>query len=249
MKDEEGHNYTFAGFSRIPWHPKRDYIYLDKYLDELQEDIYPQPPDVIHTDLAKRIIDMWIPMIDVKDVLDVGCGEAFCQKFFEDHNITYRGVCLGKDFKEAARLGRHVMEEDFHFLPDGEETWDLVFARHALEHSPMPLIALMEWHRVARKHLILVLPKPKFWLFLGRNHYSVVTASQARFLLHRSGWEIMQEDHSHEWEYRFLCRKVERVFDPKEGYLWAYESENLGWLDMAEPFVYDEEEEVEEVEA
>ena len=151
-------------------------------------------------------------------------------------------VIDGQDFEKAKKLGRHVLEEDFHFLPDGDEAFDLIFARHALEHSPMPILALMEWHRVAKKYLILVLPKPKFWLFLGRNHYSVVTDSQAKFLLHRSGWDIIEEDHSHEWEYRYLCEKVEREFDPEEAYLWAYRDENLSWLDMAEPFEYEKEE-------
>lgn len=239
---EDGHTYFFGSLPEMPWKRLRNYFHIDGYLNELGEDIYPQPPDKIHTELSKTVIDTWIPKISVKSVLDVGCGEAFCQKFFEDHGLEYLGVCLGEDFNEAVKLGRHVLEEDFHFLPHGDETFDLIFARHALEHSPMPLLALMEWHRVGRKHLIVVLPKPKFWLFVGRNHYSVVTDSQAKFLLHRSGWEIIEEDHEHEWEYRYLCRKVERVFDPKEGYLWAYRDENLAWLDMAEPFEYNVEE-------
>ena len=240
---EDGHVYTFGGWPEMPWKRLRNYHHIDGYLNELAQDIYPQPPDNEHTTQAKLVIDKWIPEIDVEHVLDVGCGEAFCQDFFEDHGLNYRGVCLGKDFEEAKRLGRHVLEQDFHFLHDGDEMWDLIFARHALEHSPMPILALMEWHRVAKKNLILVLPKPKFWLFLGRNHYSVVTDSQAKFLLHRSGWDIIEEDHSHEWEYRYLCEKVEREFDPDEGYLWAYRDEKLEWLEMAEPFVYDKEEE------
>jgi hypothetical protein len=230
---EEGHNYTFGGWPEMPWKRLRNYHYIDKYLNELAQDVYPQPPDQEHTKQAKLVIDKWIPEIDVEDVQD----------FFEDHGLTYRGVCLGEDFENAKKLGRHVLDEDFHFLPDGDETRDLIFARHALEHSPMPILALMEWHRVARKHLILVLPKPKFWLFLGRNHYSVVTDSQAKYLLHRSGWEVIEEDHEHEWEYRYLCEKVERVFDPEEAYLWAYRDEKLEWLDMAENFGSEEDEE------
>jgi hypothetical protein len=215
------HNYFYGGLPRMPWHPKRDYIFIDRYLDELAQDIYEQPPDIEHTKLSKEIIDKWIPEIRVHDVLDVGSGEGFCQPFFEKYNLV--------------EDGKRVYEQDFHFIPDGDDTWDLIFARHALEHSPMPLLALMEWHRVARYNLILVLPKPKFWLFIGRNHYSVVTGSQARFLLDRAGWEIIEEDFEHEWEYRFLCEKKERIFSPDTEYLWTYEDENTAWLDMAEP--------------
>jgi hypothetical protein len=234
---DDGHNYFFGGWIEMPWKPKRNYEHIDKYLTELEEDIYPQPPDAEHTAQAKYVIDNWVEDLDILDVLDVGCGEAFCQPFFEEHGLLYRGVCLGEDYEKAKELRRTILEEDFHFLPDGDDTWDLIFARHALEHSPMPLIALMEWHRVARKYLIVILPKPRFWLFLGRNHYSVVTASQARFLLDRAGWKILEEDHEHEWEYRFLCEKGKREFKPNEGYLWAYENESLDWLDMVEPSI------------
>jgi hypothetical protein len=241
---EDGHNYFFGGWREMPWKTKRNFKHIDNYLTEIEQDIYPQPVDAEHTNLAKYVIDNWADDLDAEHVLDVGCGEAFCQPFFEEHNFEYLGVCLGSDYEEAKELGRTVIQEDFHFLSLEDETWDLIFARHALEHSPMPLLALMEWHRVATTYLILVLPKPKFWLFIGRNHYSVVTGSQARFLLDRSGWEIIEEDHDHKWEYRFLCKKKERVFDPNEGYLWAYENESLDWLDIVEPS--GEEEEVEE---
>jgi hypothetical protein len=246
---EDGHNYTFGGWPEMPWKRIRNYHYIDGYLNELLEDVYPQPPDVGHTEQAMAVIDKWIPVIKPENVLDVGCGEAFCQPMFEYHGVEYRGVSLGEDFEKAKKIGRNVLDEDFHFLPDGENAYDLIFARHALEHSPMPILALMEWHRVGKKYLILVLPKPKFWMFLGRNHYSVVTASQARFLLHRSGWTIIEEDHDHEWEYRFLCGKGRRSFNPDEGYLWAYKDEDLSWLYMAEPEKEEEEEVLEVVEA
>jgi len=235
------HNYTFGGWPAMPWKVQRDYTNIDKYLTELEQDIYPQPPDIEHTKEARYVIDNWIPKIRVLDVLDVGCGEGFCQPMFEKLDVEYWGICLGEDYKKAKKLGRNVREMNFHFINEPDKTFDLIFARHALEHSPMPILALMEWHRVARKHLILILPKPKFWLFVGRNHYSVVTDSQAKFLLHRSGWKVIREDHSHEWEYRYLCRKVERVFDPDEGYLWAYEGEDISWLDMAEANLVEEE--------
>jgi SAM-dependent methyltransferase len=243
MKNDNGHNYTFP-VAQIPWHPKRDYIFIDRYLDELAQDVYPQPPDIEHTKQAKAVIDKWIPDLDVTNVLDVGCGEGFCQPFFEEYKILYLGICLGEDVEKAAKAYRAVVPMDFHFIGYKDIRYDLIFARHALEHSPMPILALMEWHRVAKKYLILVLPKPKFWLFVGRNHYSVVTGSQARFLLHRSGWEIVEEDFEHEWEYRFLCKKVVRQFDPDEGYNWAYKDEELEWLDMAEPTKEEEEVEV-----
>ena len=98
---DDGHNYRFGGWPEMPWKTKRNYKHIDNYLTELEQDIYPQPPDIEHTKLAKYVIDNWVADLDIRDVLDVGCGEAFCQPFFEEYELFYNGVCLGNDFVKA----------------------------------------------------------------------------------------------------------------------------------------------------
>ena len=39
---------------------------------------------------------------------------------------------------------------DYNFLEYPDNSFDLVFSRHSLEHSPFPVLTLMEWYRVAR---------------------------------------------------------------------------------------------------
>ena len=225
----------------MPWkNPVRNYKYIDQHLNELLDDVYDQPPDAVHTALALTVLDKWISKISMcRSVLDVGCGEAFLQEHFENLDIEYAGVCLGNDYVKAKELGRNVERHDFNFLPYKDESFDLIFARHALEHSVMPIITLMEWHRIAKNWLCLIMPKPKFWTFVGRNHYSVMALSQCRFLLQRSGWKVMWEDHSHIFEYRFMCEKVHRVFN-QEVKAVMYETDDLTWLDEAEEDEYEE---------
>lgn len=189
----------------------RDYKRIDEYYNELMLDIYPQPPDEGHTAWAMEVIDGWIASIadQCGNVLDVGCGEGFLQEAFENLGFGYVGVSLGADVTEAEKKTRNVWEQDFHFLSFADENFDLVFSRHALEHSPMPLFALMEWHRVSRAWLCLILPNPRFWTDYGKNHYSVLRLNQTKFLLDRAGWEIISQDHTR-YEFRFLCQKVER---------------------------------------
>jgi len=225
----------------MPWeHKVRNFNYINGYLDELLEDVYEQPPDKVHTLLAvTATMDMLYGLDDCKTVLDVGCGEAFLQDTFEEMGMEYLGVCLGKDYRIALDNGKNVDEQDFSFLPYPEETFDLVFARHSLEHSPMPILTLFEWHRVAKNWLCLIMPKPKFWQFIGRNHYSVMALSQCRVLLRRAGWNITYEDHSHPWEYRFLCEKVHRVFEA-EVPVDMYQDDDLSWIDEHEGGEYEE---------
>jgi len=194
----------------------RDYTNIEKYLNELEQDIYEQSSDEWHTKMAKEVIDDWIPKLDkCESVLDVGCGSGFCMSMFEDFGIDYFGITLGEDFKKYPFESDKIFSCDFSFVCWDDNAIDLIFSRHSLEHSPMPLLTLMEWHRVAKKYLCLIMPKPEAFGFGGRNHYSVLTIEQIKFLLDRSGWEIMWQNHKTPEEYRFMCKKVPRVFNPE----------------------------------
>jgi SAM-dependent methyltransferase len=160
----------------------RNFRNINKYLDSLALDIYPQPPDDGHTAWATEAIDAFFPYLpNCKTVLDVGCGQGFCQSIFEKYGFEYTGIAMGEDVVEAKKIGKNVIEMDFSFLEWFENaSYDVVFSRHSLEHAPSPLLTLMEWHRVTKKYLVLVLPAPEYWQYAGRNHY---------FMLHEKQWE------------------------------------------------------------
>jgi len=137
----------------------RDYTRIDHYLDQLISEIYPQPQDDGHTAWANESIEYFCANMEkCRTVVDVGCGEAFCQPIFENKGFGYLGVCLGDDFRVALEKGRVVIEADFSFLEFPENSFDLVYSRHSLEHSPFPLLTLMDWKRITRKYISLVVP-------------------------------------------------------------------------------------------
>lgn len=176
---------------------------------ELIGDIYPQPPDEGHSAMAETVINKWVTLLNPCDkVLDVGCGYGFCQPYFSELGKDWTGVALGRDVLEAKRMGRVVYDMDYHDIQFPDSSFHLIFSRHSLEHSPMPLLALMEWHRVAKNWLILVLPNPISYGWSGLNHYSVLHPNQAHFLLYRAGWRVVWEDDSEETELRFMCEKM-----------------------------------------
>lgn len=173
----------------------RDWSHHDRYISKLYGDIYPQPTDPGHTRLAQKVIDRWMSMMTTcHSVLDVGCGEGFCQPMFERWNVKYEGICLGEDYLAAEKANRNVRRMDFNFLEYPENYVDLIFARHSLEHSPMPLLTLMEWERVASSWLGLVLPAPEWYTFVGRNHYAVMNMEQVENILNVAGWRILWKD-------------------------------------------------------
>jgi ubiquinone/menaquinone biosynthesis C-methylase UbiE len=166
----------------------RDYTRIDSYLDKLLEDIYPQPQDPGHTALATEVINHWMSRFtNCRNVLDVGAGEGFCQYAFERLGTQYTGVALGEDVIHAQEQNKNVVRMDFSFLEYPDNSFDLVFGRHSLEHSPMPLLTLFEWTRVAKNWVGIVLPAPEHYTYKGLNHYSVMNMEQIQNLTQRAG--------------------------------------------------------------
>ena len=155
---------------------------LEMHLEQLFKDIHIQPKDDGHTAWAEQAIRQLLP-VDIKSILDVGCGSGFCEDIFKgiDENIDW----IGQDYL--------IDGLDFTFLPYEDRIVDLVFARHVLEHSPMPLITLMEWARISKKYAIVILPTPEYWQVFGRNHYYVLPKYNWWNLFDVAGWKIIKE--------------------------------------------------------
>lgn len=196
----------------------RDYKHIDRYLNQLYGDIYAQPEDGGHKDLAKKVVDFWMErMTTCHSVLDCGAGEGFCQPLFEHWGISYEGIAIGQDVTIAQNKGRNVKKMDFSFLDYPENSFDLVFSRHSLEHSPFPLLTLMEWYRVSRSWLGIVLPAPEWYTYKGLNHYSVMNKEQIENILDRAGWSVLWHDVDEQpfnkegvmkpHEYWYMCEK------------------------------------------
>lgn len=166
------------------------------------DDIYPQPTDPGHTKWATDVFNKWFKNeSSIKNILDVGCGDsAFMKPMFDSIGIKYTGISLRTDNPD-------IINMDFNFLEFDDNSFDCIFSRHSLEHSPMPLIALMEWFRVSNHLLCLILPNPKEFGWVGKNHYSVMSPNQVEFLLDRAGWKIIWTDFSEGAELRYMCEK------------------------------------------
>lgn len=172
----------------------RDYANFDKYFTRLTQDVYSQPPDPGHTAWALHALRTicTIPQ-GIKNVLDIGCGQGFLKHEFENLGLEWTGVTIGEDYLICKEAGLNVHNADMSFLPFEDRSFDLVFARHVLEHSPCPVITLMEWERVCRGWMVLIAPAPEYWGVRGRNHYATLYAEQLDWLLNRSGWKIIHE--------------------------------------------------------
>jgi ubiquinone/menaquinone biosynthesis C-methylase UbiE len=90
-------------------------------------------------------------------VLDVGCGTGFLAFRFAELGHTVTGLDLSPQMIDIAcrKAKRTDLKLDFHVgdanaLDYGDETYDMVAARHVVWNLPDPQLGVAEWLRVLR---------------------------------------------------------------------------------------------------
>ncbi|GEM_PF-2386971 len=185
----------------------RDFSGLSSFLDRIEADVYPEAPSQIHGQITQKALEQLEGLYPVSPgmrVLDVGCGQGPALEFFRERQALYLGVTLSDEDVEACRgKGFNVQRMDQSFLKLPDQSHDLLWARHVIEHSVFPLFTLHGFNRVLRPGgmLYLEVPAPETSCHHERNpnHYSVLTKSGWRSLLERSGFRIQADvDYSFE---------------------------------------------------
>jgi SAM-dependent methyltransferase len=165
--------------------------------------VYSEGHSPYHEQLTKQVVETYIDPLNLRkdaNILDLGCGPGYFldqMKSREYTNVT--GVTLGEDdIKLCEKNGHKIKQYDLSFLPqnDGftDESVDLIFLRHALEHSPYPIFSLLEYNRLLKQHakIYIEVPAPdcdrkhEFNL----NHYSILGETQLIALLQRTGFGV-----------------------------------------------------------
>ncbi len=131
-----------------------------------------------------------------KRVLDVGCGQGVALEKLAEYGAVARGFALGKDVAICRKKGFDVQEMDMSFLDFPNGSFDLVWARHALEHSLFPLFTIEVLHSVLKRGGILYaeMPAPDTSAKhqQNRNHYSCLTRSSWAALFARVGFTTIE---------------------------------------------------------
>lgn len=189
----------------------RDYRHIERYLTELQSDVYPQPPDDATQGLIVQLAEQWLPHLEkLTSILDVGCAQGQAIPVLEKYCSRVVGATLGTDAMTASHMGHMVYLADMTFLPFGDGEFKMLWCRHVLEHSPMPLLTLMEWLRVARQWAVVVVPSISHHGYGGGQHYYMLEPKQWQTLFKRAGWKVLWNDFNCDLEYRYFLEKAER---------------------------------------
>ena len=165
--------------------------------------IYDEGESGYHKEVTSKVVTEYIDKLNLpKDshILDLGCGPGYFLDEMQSRGyINTVGVTLSPgDIQLCTSKGHTVKQYDLSFLPqqDGyyDESVDLIFLRHALEHSPYPIFSLMEYNHVLKQgaKIYIEVPAPDCERKheLNPNHYSILTANMLSALLYRTGFAI-----------------------------------------------------------
>lgn len=175
----------------IPDHHQR----LDAFLAKLRADIYPETETQGHSTITAQMFQKLMqlyPAPQGASVLDVGCGQGVGLQVFRDAGLSPLGVTLGPDAEVCRAKGFDVAEMDLSFLDFEDGRFDMVWCRHALEHSIFPFFTLSEMARVLKPGGVLYVEAPAPDTACRHqtnpNHYSVLGKSMWLELIRRSGF-------------------------------------------------------------
>ena len=116
-----------------------------------------------------REVDATIVAASPSSILDVGCGEGVVtERLAKVSGAPIVGIDLGDDALRAEWERRESERVSFqaasaYELPFEDDSFDCVCAIEVLEHLERPSNALAEMARVARRTLLLSVPREPFW--------------------------------------------------------------------------------------
>jgi SAM-dependent methyltransferase len=135
----------------------------DKYLATRFNDFESWVGDSTAT--SKAFFRSYVIGMEFKSLLDVGCGNA--TEYFayqkEYPGLYYLGVDSSEFlFNRNGLLGIPMMKASGEDIPLPDNSFDVVFSRHVLEHQPSFKPVLSEMIRIARDeaiHVFFIIPK------------------------------------------------------------------------------------------
>ena len=173
---------------------------LEDFLNKVSKEVYSEPD----TEMHMKMIDQIVPDLEKNQIgsnkdqaiLDVGCGQGYAMTKFKEIGFTnIQGITMSdEDVKATQDKGFKCEKMDQSFMTFEDESFNFLFVRHCLEHSPFPYHTLGEFRRVlktgGKAYIEMPAPDNVRPLEYMANHYSIMGAKQWASLMLRHKFQI-----------------------------------------------------------
>lgn len=167
------------------------------FILSLRCDTYPEPRQISHDSITSQVLEKLRPMLPEHPVvLDVGAGQGNALEWFKARKLDAQGISTNAEDLAACKAAGYVVSD-----VDMHDVWfwfqnmrfDLIFARHVMEHSPAPLFVLKQFHAIMKPGAILYVevpaPDTACKHELNQDHRSVMGYRMWESLISKAGFE------------------------------------------------------------
>tara|TARA_Y100000590_G_scaffold400418_1_gene484470 strand:- start:1203 stop:1859 length:657 start_codon:yes stop_codon:yes gene_type:complete len=179
---------------------------IEQFLKKVESEVYSEPDSPMHTQMIDMVVkDLLENQLKETDkqirILDIGCGQGYALiKFKEAGFENLQGITMSKeDVDKTIERGFKCENMDQSFMTFDDNSFDFMFSRHCLEHSPFPYLTLIEYFRVCKPNgrIYIEMPAPNNHRPLERiaNHYSIMDTKMWGALMMRVGWQVLVANH------------------------------------------------------
>jgi SAM-dependent methyltransferase len=170
-----------------------------KFIEEMGNDTLIEEPSDLHTEITQSFIKFLSDHYTAdkfNKVLDVGCGSGVALEEFVKYGYNPIGISINaKEVEICRKKGFKAMLMEQSFLDFDDNSFDIIWARHVLEHSIMPYYTLLEYKRVLKNTGILYVevPCPSTEILHEKNpyHFSMFTANVWLTLFEKAGFSAL----------------------------------------------------------
>ena len=174
---------------------------LERFLDTIKSEVYSEPDSGMHQSMIDLVVkDLYQNQLGEDkniSILDIGCGQGYAMEMFKEYGFeNCQGITMSEEDVEATiKRGFKCENMDQSFMTFEDSSFDFLFSRHCLEHSPFPYFTLKEYYRVCKEggKVYIEMPAGDNTRPLEDipNHYSIMGARMWIALMARVGWKIL----------------------------------------------------------